>query len=100
MDEEELKKKMQELDFLLQEAEDANADNQRAYDKLMKSVTEIAMIIYPQLKRMESEQIRQFGDRIGGHVSDIVEELDRIATWVEYPDRFDAEGNFRPGSGS
>ena len=99
MDDEELKKKMMELDFLLQEAEDANADNQRAYDKLMKAVTDIAMLIYPQLKRMESEQIRQFGDRIGNHVADIVEELDRLSTWVEYPERFDKDGNFRPGSG-
>jgi hypothetical protein len=62
-------------------------------------VTEIAMTIYPLLKEMEPDQIRQFGDKLSGHVSHIVEDLDRIVTWVEYPERFDSEGNLRPGAG-
>lgn len=92
---EKLKKELLELDFLYQEAMDAEAANDRAYDRIMRAVTDAAMTIYPELKEMEPDQIRQFGDRISTHVFRIVEELDRLSTWVEYPDQFDADGNPR-----
>lgn len=92
---EKLKKELLELDYLYEEAMDAEAANDRAYDRIMRAVTDAAMTIYPELKEMEPDQIRQFGDRMSTHVFRIVEELDRISTWVEYPEQFDAEGNPR-----
>ncbi len=90
---EKLKKDLLELDYLYQEAMDAEAAADRAFDKIMRSVTDTAMMIYPELKDMESPQIKQFGNRISNHVFQIVQELDRLSTWVEYPERFDEEGN-------
>ena len=92
---EKLKKELLELDYLYQEAMDADAAADRAYDRIMRAVTDTAMTVYPELKEMEPDQIRQFGDRISMHVFRIVEELDRISTWVELPEQFDAEGNPR-----
>ena len=96
-DPEKLKKELLELEFLYNEAMDASAAAERAYDRIMRAVTDTAMTIYPELKEMEPDQIRQFGDRISRHVFDIVDELDRISMWVEQPDKFDAEGNLLRG---
>ena len=75
---EKLKKELLELDYLYEEAMDAEAANDRAYDRIMRAVTDAAMTIYPELKEMEPDQIRQFGDRISTHVFRIVEELDVV----------------------
>ena len=96
MDPEEFKKKMMELDFLYEEAMDDNAAMDRVYDRIMKSATEIAMATYPELKNMESHQIKWFGDKLSYHVTNIVQDLDRLSCWVESPEDFDAEGNSLP----
>jgi hypothetical protein len=59
----------------------------------MKAVTEIAMATYPELKNMESNQIKWFGDKMTNHVLDIAQDLDRLSCWVETPEDFDDEGN-------
>jgi hypothetical protein len=92
---EKLKNKLLELDYLYQEAMDADAAADRAYDRIMRAVTDTAMTIFPELKEMEPDQIRNFGDSISTHVFRIVEELDRISMWVEQPEQFDADGNLR-----
>jgi hypothetical protein len=95
-DPEELKKTLMELDYLFEAAEDADAAMSRVYDRLMKAVTEIAMATYPELKQMESNQIRWFGERMSNSVDDIVRDLDQLSYWIEAPDKFDKEGNLLP----
>lgn len=72
-----------ELEILLREAQEEQADIQRLYDRVGRLMTEAAFEEFPWLKQMSAAQIRDFGDAVSRSATNFAMRAANIAHAVE-----------------
>jgi hypothetical protein len=72
-----------ELEGLLREAQDEQADIQRVADQVARAMTETAFREFPVLKNMSAEQFRKFGDAVSRLSTDFAMRAARLADEAE-----------------